>query len=82
MEQLPSDGSIEELLGFLITLVREAARGTPIARVRFPLPELGEISLTAGESESAPRSPSDEESLDGLSFEISDAEEHAPMTGQ
>ena len=57
------------LMDFLIELTREAAKGAPALPIRHPMPEVGEIALTAEDSLADP-APSDAESLDSLSFEF------------
>ena len=72
---LPDDGSPEELMDYLIALVREAARGAPLVPIRFLLPEVGKISLTAVSGGSVGEQSLSDASLDSLSFEISEADE-------
>ena len=62
-------------MDYLIALVREAARGAPLVPIRFPLPEVDEISLTAGSGGSVGEQSLSDASLDSLSFEISEADE-------
>ena len=56
-------------MDFLIELTREAANGAPVLPVRYPMPEIDEISLTAEGSVADPV-PSAAELLGSLSFEF------------
>ena len=70
----PDEGSPEELLEYLMAFVREAVRGAPVAPIKFALPEVDEISLTAEDNTSDMELPASEASMDSLSFELSEEE--------
>ena len=66
---IPPMESVDSLLNFLVLLTREAEKGAPLLPIKYPMPEIDEISLAewpddASYSPSAPQS-----SLDSLSFE-------------
>ena len=76
---IPCNGNAENLLDFLVGLVREAAKGAPVRPIRLPLPDIDEISLTAEDNEEM-QTQSEEESLDSLSFDL--VEEGTAPPGQ
>ena len=74
--QPPDDGSPDELIGYLVALVRDAARGAPVVPIRFPLLEVEEISLTAEGGRGEIEQPVSDASVGSLSSEVSDEDDH------
>ena len=48
---------------FLVGVTKEAVEGTPILPIRYPMPEIDEISLTPDDSEIAPTPSVDDSNL-------------------
>ena len=70
--------SVGSLLDFSVLLTRGAEKGAPLLPIKYPMPEIDEISLAAW-SEDADHSPAASRgSLDSLSFED---EERGSVTG-
>ena len=72
--QPSNDESPEELLEYLMALVRGAAKGAPVVPVRLAAPEMDEISLTAEVDRSDVELSVGEASADSLSFEFTNEE--------
>ena len=68
-ERVPQMESVDSLLEFLVMLTREAEKGAPLLPIRYPMPELDEISLMGWSVESARQQSDLQSSLDSLSFE-------------
>ena len=69
MGPVPHDGTVDQLLDFLKTLISEATRFAPVVPTPYTLPEVDEISLMGDLSDCASDNR-DMESADSLSFEM------------
>ena len=61
--------SVDSLLNFLVLLTREAEQGAPLLPIKYPMPEIDEISLTEWTEGPQDELTPSQGSLDSLSFE-------------
>ena len=69
---VPREGAVDQLLDFLRTLIREAAKFAPVIPTPYALPEVDEISLTDCLSDDA-NAEECMDSADSLSSEMPEA---------
>ena len=72
---MPQVETADSMLDFLLELTHEAATGDLALPIRYPMPEIYKISLTAETDNGANSASSPTGSLDLLSLEVSDEED-------